>query len=704
MADGWLKGKAVGGASEQLEAALELLRGGFSLIPIARDGVKRPEPSLLPRVWSEADARLHATWNPFREEPVTREQAEKWWSGPRPPGLAAVCGRVSGSLEVIDFDNESDHVFPAWSELVEGQCPGLLDRLCVVRTPKPGYHVWLRCPEVATPGNAKLAQDPNLPSGERCLIETRGEGGYALVPGCPLDCNNAASGLGYEYHSGVRLADLEPITAEERDVLFVCARYFDVPKSAPPSALAGRATGGGPRPGDDFDARGPGWAEILEPHGWARAGGAGGEVRWRRPGKAAGWSATTGRVVGEDGCDLLHVFSSSAGPFEAGRNYGKFRAFAMLEHGGDLAAAAKALAARGFGGAATNGAAPRAAAHAAKPPEAEERDRSGRSADEVASIGDLIAYGAKVEYLWPGWIQVGVLTAIAAEGGKGKTRFCADLLRRMRQGLPWPDGKPMEAPRDSLALWVVADNNHDEMVTLAQSFGVGDAVRINAWREDPYGGVSLDEEQDLRDLERRVELVRPQMVVVDTVGNSTDRNLSRQEEAKAYYQPLQLIARKYRCAVLCLTHLNASGKFLGRRVLEKVRVAIQMTQPAVGSGDERRRLWVMKSNDVKPPALGLTMHGHGNEYDHSPPEDPTEAAEPGARQPRPPSPELLKAIEWLKAHLAGGPKPVGNTRTAAEAVGITAPTLYKARDAIKAKEYESQGRKWWEVTSDEGPV
>src|SRR5262249_48813656 len=55
-------------------------------------------------------------------------------------------------------------------------------------------------------------------------------------------------------------------------------------------------------------------------------------------------SATTGH----DGHDVLYVFTTRT-PFDAERGYGKFAAYAVLEHGGDFKAAARALHDRGFG-------------------------------------------------------------------------------------------------------------------------------------------------------------------------------------------------------------------------------------------------------------------------------------------------------------------------------------------------------------------
>ncbi len=323
------------------------------------------------------------------------------------------------------------------------------------------------------------------------------------------------------------------------------------------------------------------------------------------------------------------------------------------------------------------------------------------SPDDVATIEDLRNAGASVSWLWEWWIPEGVLTAIAAPAGTGKTRFCADLLRRINRGLPWPDGAEMKIPADALSLWVVADNHHDELVTLAETFGIEPNIRINATRADPYGGVTLETPDDYRDLEARIKAVRPELVIIDTVGNATDKNLSKQEDAKAFYWPLQVLARRYRCAILCLTHLNATGQFLGRRVLEKVRVALRMEQY---EGEERRRLEVHKTNSKKPSALGVTMGDAGNDYDNNPPEPPT--LDPGAGasrergKPGPVPVKLQACLAWLKKELLIGPTRVSVLRNRAENEGHSPKTLYTARDVLRVIEYKLEGKVWWTLTSD----
>jgi hypothetical protein len=91
------------------------------------------------------------------------------------------------------------------------------------------------------------------------------------------------------------------------------------------------------------------WAEVLGPHGWTcpdpnpDTDGA----RWRHPGASNPKSATVRH-------GLLFVYSQAT-PFQptepgAPHGYTRFRAYAVLEHGGDLADAARALRADGASG------------------------------------------------------------------------------------------------------------------------------------------------------------------------------------------------------------------------------------------------------------------------------------------------------------------------------------------------------------------
>lgn len=93
----------------------------------------------------------------------------------------------------------------------------------------------------------------------------------------------------------------------------------------------------GPSIADEFCTN-TSWADILETHGWSMVGGD--DTKWQHPTATSAWSATIRN-------DCLFVYSPNT-PFditEPGypKGYTKFRAYAVLNHNGDLSAAAKAL-------------------------------------------------------------------------------------------------------------------------------------------------------------------------------------------------------------------------------------------------------------------------------------------------------------------------------------------------------------------------
>lgn len=97
--------------------------------------------------------------------------------------------------------------------------------------------------------------------------------------------------------------------------------------------------------GDDFNARGWPWPDILEPAGWRPHYTQDDISYYTRPGKPSGISASVNGV----GTDRLHVFTTSAPPFEAQQSYSKFAAVTVLLYGGDFRKATRELAKAGFG-------------------------------------------------------------------------------------------------------------------------------------------------------------------------------------------------------------------------------------------------------------------------------------------------------------------------------------------------------------------
>lgn len=307
------------------ETAEAYLASGLSCLPAAK---ARKHPAI-------------GSWDVWKSRLPTPVEIRAWFSNSH-DAICVVCGKVSGNLECLDFDNGGE-LFGAWKEKVDGE---LLPKLVIERTPSGGYHVLYRS-EKPVGGNAKLAR--GMRDGERkSLIETRGEGGLFLCS--PTE--------GYVLLQG-DFAHLATIPPDARQALLEAARSLDeLPAANCPSTPAGgdtrqrgadwTPTGGKDAwelaPGDDFNARGD-IHPLLEEAGWSFVGVKqdGNEV-WTRPGKdpKSGISATY-----RDGS--FYVFSTNASPFEPDVKYSNFAVYATLRHNGDYTAAASALHTQGYG-------------------------------------------------------------------------------------------------------------------------------------------------------------------------------------------------------------------------------------------------------------------------------------------------------------------------------------------------------------------
>jgi AAA domain len=316
-----------------------------------------------------------------------------------------------------------------------------------------------------------------------------------------------------------------------------------------------------------------------------------------------------------------------------------------------------------------------------------------------ATLADIARIVAAQPWVWKNWIAAGVLNAVASEPGTGKTRFGLDLARRLWLGLHWPDGQENVWAPGTRTLWVQGDRNYAEMLQAARDFGIPeDAVALGTSPDDPLGGLDLDDEATLAELGECIRAAQPALVVIDTVGMVTDRNLCRPEEARAFFAPIMDLARETGAAFLGLTHLSANKEALGRRIVEKARVVLKMTQPDPEGQADRRRLWVDKSAVVKPPPLGITMGDGGNEYDFSPPSEPEQAS-----RRRGPSPEKLDACKaWLADRLTPNPARVTDVRTDAEKAGHAVGTLYEAMRGLGVEEEILERKKWWRLKREPG--
>jgi hypothetical protein len=125
-----------------LQKALGYIAAGLSVIPATR----------------ETKAPALKEWKTYQRRLPTTKEIENWiCRGDKSIGI--VTGRVSGNLEMIDFDAKAE-LLEAWVALVREESSDLLERLVLERTQNQGLHVSYRCPEMKIPGHLKLAMRP----------------------------------------------------------------------------------------------------------------------------------------------------------------------------------------------------------------------------------------------------------------------------------------------------------------------------------------------------------------------------------------------------------------------------------------------------------------------------------------------------------------------------------------------------------------
>lgn len=190
-----------------LEAALAYRAAGLSVIPI-NPKTKQPYFSLLPK-----NEKGKPIWEPFQHE-IADEATIRQWFGTA-GAVATVCGNISGNLLIIDFDVPG--FYENWLQLV-GE---LVDGLPTQRTGGGGYQVLMRCPEPGSNQPLAWAFCEAEETGREIAIETRAEGGYAvLAPSLHPSGNRYASLVD-------NLADIPLISQARADALLAAARKLD---------------------------------------------------------------------------------------------------------------------------------------------------------------------------------------------------------------------------------------------------------------------------------------------------------------------------------------------------------------------------------------------------------------------------------------------------------------------------------------------
>lgn len=515
-------------------AAFAAHDAGMCAIPAAEDGSKRPI----------------STWKQHQSHRPSVEQINAWFGDDTAQGFGVVCGRVSGGLEMLELEDKAT----ADTYLEAVRACGLGDLFTSImdgyleRTPGGGYHLLYRCDAVR--GNIKLARRPKRPDEQRdehdlikTLAETRGEGGFGIL--APSGGRVHPTGRSYRRLRG-GFERIVTITPDERDELLDVARSLDqMPTSTEArSETVAASNGTGQRPGDLFNQKAT-WRDLLEPRGWTFVYNRGGVDYWRRPGKDRGVSASSGYA----GTDLFYAFTSST-PFEPERGYSLFSAYALLEHDGDYAAAAQALANLGYRSEhPTPGGFP-------LPPSQEQRTWPTPGPSLIVTSMDKVE-PKPIDWIWERWLARGKLHIIGGHIGDGKSTLLAALAAECSRVGELPDG--MIAPR-ARWLFLLAEDALDDTFRPRLDVHQADPTEvfaIQAVRDEKGADRLFNIADHLPMLEEAIVRLKITVLVVDPVTSfmpQSDRNA--EGSVRDILTPLGKLAERTGVAVIAVMHVG----------------------------------------------------------------------------------------------------------------------------------------------------
>lgn len=304
---------------------IQLLDIGYSIIPVRdkQEGDKAPKTP-------------YGGWKKYQTQQITKQELWQLMSERyNTTAIAVICGKISGNLELIDIDNKN---YPGIeSKLfsdIEKILPNVWQNLRIHKTPSGGYHIIYSVPEKPVPGNTKLASRLNDNGKPVAFIETRGEGGYFLLP----------PSMGYSIYKD------RPVTAltwaDRCSLIAICNSYDQIKKNEPTTITTNKGHVDDyydVNPFEDFN-KSTQAEKILDQYGWKYKNHSAEFIWYTRPDTQ---SSNIHAAFLRD--KRLYYFFTTNSQFDPDQCYQPATVLSKLAHGDDKKQTYKYLVEKGYG-------------------------------------------------------------------------------------------------------------------------------------------------------------------------------------------------------------------------------------------------------------------------------------------------------------------------------------------------------------------
>lgn len=247
-----------------------------------------------------------------------------------------------------------------------------------------------------------------------------------------------------------------------------------------------------------------------------------------------------------------------------------------------------------------------------------------------------------IEWLWEGWIPLGMISLVGAVPGAGKSLMVLDLARRIIAGEEFPDGSEVPCPGTPV-VYVDAEAVPQLTNERADRWGMDKRRLFLMTPTSARMFIDFGEAEDREHLAAMAARLQPGLVIVDSLSTISSKGENDVQDVRDIMAFLTLIARQQRCGLVLVHHLKKGN---GRE-----------RDGMVGIEDLRGSGHIVA---IARSVLGLSIVQVGPKFDRNGP----------------------RRLEVIKTNLAGYPAPLG-VEFVAQGGGVVLrygepPVLYKA--------------------------
>jgi KaiC/GvpD/RAD55 family RecA-like ATPase len=328
--------------------------------------------------------------------------------------------------------------------------------------------------------------------------------------------------------------------------------------------------------------------------------------------------------------------------------------------------------------------------------------RLPESAPEFFTLAKLAETLTPVEFLWRRWIPRGMLSALVAAPGAGKSYVALDLCHRITAGMPFPDGAPVQKPGANV-IYVDAELIPQLINERAKAWGM-DREKIYLMMPSQDDVIDFNATVYRKALQAMVEKLEPELVVIDSLSSVQLKGENNVEDVRALLAFFGALAFDYNIGVLLVHHLRKQGTRIGNmadlvtaddvrgsgHIVAMSRSMIGLSVVQVGADPDRngpRRLEVIKTNlCAYPSPLGVKLESVSETVARV-----TYLGEPPRQYELPSESDLC--ADWIVERLQDGPMRPKDVVELAEQEGFSQRVVYIARDKLEGQVVNTKGKR-----------